>query len=227
MHHLRTLKSSKKSIFIGIVVIVVIIIAIFIFSQSSDKTFSKELNNADLSDKSAQSAQQEQEKTSEATKEGASSSTPSSPVSDSNNWRNIKLKAVSSQETFTISELSSDSKKPILLESFAVWCPKCTELQKEIQKLKSETDNFIPVSVDTDANEDEQKVKAHIARYGFDWRYAVAQSEFTKSLINEFGVQIINAPSEPVVVLCPSGKTNFLGAGSKSSEKLKQGIDSC
>ena len=69
------------------------------------------------------------------------------------NWQDIELKDINSQETFTIGEF----KKPVLIESFAVWCPTCTEQQKEMKKLHELREDVVSISLDTDPNEDAEK----------------------------------------------------------------------
>jgi thiol-disulfide isomerase/thioredoxin len=139
------------------------------------------------------------------------------------NWRNAEFKDIVTGETFTISQFS----KPIILESFAVWCPTCTRQQKEIKILHEELgDEVISISLDTDPNEDEATVKAHIERNGFDWYYAISPKEATQSLIDEFGVGVVNAPSVPLIIIC-NGKATYLGRGVKEVSELKDFISGC
>ena len=53
----------------------------------------------------------------------------------STNWHDITLKDVKTGRTFKVADFNG---KPIILETFAVWCPICTKQQREIQKLHSE-----------------------------------------------------------------------------------------
>ena len=141
-------------------------------------------------------------------------------------WINMELKDISTGETFTIKELS-DSGKPVLLESFAVWCPTCTRQQK-ITKEFEKTDlgsGVISVSIDTDPNEDEARVLEHIERNGFTWFYAVSPVELTRSLIDQFGVGIVNAPSVPMILICPeNGRVRKLDSGIKSVNELTEEV---
>ncbi len=137
-------------------------------------------------------------------------------------WKNIELKDVSTARNFKISDFKG---KPILIESFAVWCPVCLEQQKKMKELKQqEGGSIIHISLDTDPNEDEPIVKGHIEKNNLDWLFAVAPTDLTKSLINEFGVTIVNAPSAPVILVCEDQKSRLLGFGVKSAEKLKKEI---
>lgn len=139
-------------------------------------------------------------------------------------WMNIELKDVRTEETFKISDFEG---KPVLVESFAVWCPTCTKQQKEIKGLHEEIGNeVISVSLDTDPNEDSSKVLEHLQANGFDWYYAISPIEMTQSLINEFGNSIINAPSAPMILICEDGSFRKLsGSGSRDVDKLKEEIE--
>ena len=89
-----------------------------------------------------------------------------------NSWKNVELTNILSQEKFKISDFTGT---PILLESFAVWCPTCTRQQKEIKKLHEEIGNeVISISLDTDPNEDTSQVLTHTQENNFDWIYSIS-----------------------------------------------------
>jgi len=137
-------------------------------------------------------------------------------------WRDIPLRDVVSGETFRISEFEG---QPILLESFAVWCPTCTKQQQEIRKLHQDIGSgVISISLDVDPNEDEELVRDHASRNGFDWLYAVAPPELTQALIEEFGTRIVAAPSAPIVLICEDQKARLLKRGVKKSDTLQEEI---
>ena len=150
-------------------------------------------------------------------------------VSDSDrvekSWTERELKDVKTQEIFKISDFFG---KPILVESFAVWCPVCTSQQKEIKNLHEEVgDSVVSIALDTDPNEDEARVKEHLDRNGFDWYYAVAPIEVTEALIKEFGPGIVSAPSAPVILICEDGIKRKLRNGVKNADELKKEIGKC
>ena len=71
-------------------------------------------------------------------------------------WMEIELTDVTTGKNFKISDFKG---KTILMESFAVWCPTCLAQQKQMQKLgQGEDENIIHISLDTDPNEDEERV---------------------------------------------------------------------
>ncbi len=136
------------------------------------------------------------------------------------NWTTVELEDVESGETFTIAELE----KPVLVETFAVWCPTCLRQQREVEKLHGQYSGFTSVSLDTDPNEDAAKVRQHLEKNGFGWRYAVAPTEMTAGLVQEFGSSIVNAPSAPMVIVCEDG-TRRLQNGVKSASTLQAELE--
>lgn len=133
-------------------------------------------------------------------------------------WRTTELIDIRTGDTFTIDQFD----RPIILESFAVWCPTCTKQQWEIRDLHKEIGNkAISISLDTDPNEDREKVLTHITSNNFDWYYAIAPKEVTQSLIDEFGFTVANTPSAPVIIIDESKNARLLRSGVKSSSELK------
>ena len=138
-------------------------------------------------------------------------------------WKNIELKDINTGNTFKISDFNN----PILVESFAVWCPTCRKQQDELKKLHEELPEVVSISLDTDPNEDEVKVLEHAIKHGFDWLYAVSPVDLTKLLIDEFGFTVVNAPSAPVVLVCGDGEARLLPRGVKDVDELKEEIERC
>ena len=185
-----------KSAYITIIVIILILGAFFIFSNNSESNINSTQPNKGTTGENAESVKVE--------------------------WRTAELIDVKTGEKFTISQFN----KPIVLESFAVWCPTCTKQQSEIKKLHDELgDSFISISLDTDPNEDAQKVLEHIERNGFNWFYAISPKEVTKSLIDEFGIGFVNAPSAPVIIIDENKNARILRNGVKSADELKEELE--
>jgi thiol-disulfide isomerase/thioredoxin len=135
----------------------------------------------------------------------------------------MELTDVATGKIFRISDFSG---KPVLLESFAVWCPTCTEQQKQTKEFEARVgDAVVHVSLDTDPNEDEDRVREHIEANGFDWYYAVSPIELTNSLRDEFGNTIISAPLVPMILVCPDQSTRLLRSGIKTPEDLLSEVD--
>ena len=140
------------------------------------------------------------------------------PVSQGQ-WQEIELKDVNSGERFKVAQLE----KPVLIETFAVWCPTCTKQQTEIKELKENSD-VTSVSLDVDPNEDEKQIKRHTRENGFKWRYAVSPTELTQMLVNRYGTTVTNPPSAPVILVCENGSRK-LSDGVKSASKLQTEVE--
>ena len=141
-------------------------------------------------------------------------------------WLAVELSDVRSGEAFTIADFAGT---PVLLESFAVWCPICTSQQKQVRALHEEVgDQVVSIALNTDPNESDKQVTAHLDRNGFDWRYAVASADLIRALRDEFGVRVLNAPSAPMILICPDQQTRtLLRRGVKRSDYLQQRIATC
>lgn len=139
-------------------------------------------------------------------------------------WKEAELTSIVTGENFKISDFAG---KPVLVESFAVWCPVCLRQQEEINELQEQVgDAVVFVSLDTDPNEDATKIQEYLVKqnYEFDWYFAVAPVEVTQSLIKDFGLMVVNAPSAPVILVCPDQSTRFLDAGVKKVGELEEEI---
>lgn len=146
--------------------------------------------------------------------------TPQEPVEGE--WTSMPLTDVRNSDTFTI----SDFEEPVIVETFAVWCTTCTRQQKEIQTLHEAVgEDIVSVTLNIDPNEDADKVREHLDRHGFDWRYAVAPPEMTQDLINDFGRSITVAPRAPMVVVCPDGTVDRLPDGVKPADMIQSSVD--
>ena len=133
-------------------------------------------------------------------------------------WMDIELTDVATGQKFKISDFKG---KPVLLESFAVWCPTCLRQQREIKKVREiRGDAIVHISLDTDPNEDADKIREHMERNGLDWYFVVAPIELTNALIDEFGLAVVNAPRAPVILIYEDQSTKLLRSGVKSAEEL-------
>jgi thiol-disulfide isomerase/thioredoxin len=153
--------------------------------------------------------------------------TPTHPVNDgveatSTAWFDIPLNDVYGNNIDL-----RNAGKPVLIESFAIWCPTCLKQQKEVNAAHEALgDSFISIALDTDPNEDVGAVRAYAEKNGLDLTYAVSPRELTKALIDEFGVTAVQAPLAPMILVC-GDKATFLRTGVKKSDELQSLIAEC
>jgi hypothetical protein len=104
----------------------------------------------------------------------------------------------------------------------AVWCPLCTQQQREIRDAESllASSDVISVSADTDKNEDEAKLRTYVQNQGFTWRFAVAPAEFSQQLGDTFGFNVLNPPSTPVIIFDKNNEPHLLRYGIKGADEL-------
>jgi thiol-disulfide isomerase/thioredoxin len=140
-------------------------------------------------------------------------------------WQTVELEDVLTGEAFTVGQFDT----PVILETFAVWCPKCTSQQEKLTELKADSgDDVTIVSLNVDPNEDAEKVKQHASERGYDWRYAISPTELTSALVEEFGQVMTSAPSVPIVTVCPDGSAALMEQrGVKSIESIKDAVGNC
>lgn len=138
----------------------------------------------------------------------------------SGDWRTTELSTVRDDGTFTIDGFD----KPVVIQSFAVWCPKC---QRQSEQIANLDDSVVRVGLNTDTNEDASKVRQHANSNGFDWRFAVAPTEMIESLKRAFGNTVVNAPSTPVIVTCQDGTTEFMSGSVNPVDEIESTAEMC
>ncbi|KTG07927.1 hypothetical protein AUR64_01445 [Haloprofundus marisrubri] len=139
-------------------------------------------------------------------------------------WATTTLTDVRTDETFTIDQFD----RPVLVETFAVWCSNCKRQQDELIAFHEAVgDDVVSVALNVDQNEDAEKVRTHADENGYDWRYAISPPEVTNALVDEFGVSMTNPPSVPMVLRCPDGSARRLKDGQKSTSFLRERTNGC
>lgn len=148
---------------------------------------------------------------------------PSEPDADDlPKWMTTELEDVTSDETFTVAEFDV----PVLLETFAVWCPDCLEQQEESTTFHAQSDlDAVSIGLNVDPNEDADVVRDHAETHGFDWRFAVSPPDLTRSLADEFGQSIAHPPASPVVLICPDGTFRRLEDGLVTADALESAVE--
>jgi len=194
----------------SILLILIILCSLVFFGCKGQETNTpKEMTSEEIEEKATQSQEQLEEDM-----EGSS---------ESLDWKSEDLVDASTGETFQIKDFTGT---PVLIESFAVWCPTCLKQQKKMKELlETEGDTIIHISLDTDPNEDADLVKLHAEKNDLNWRFVVSPKEVTKKLIEEFGFGVVNAPSAPVILVCEDQTTRLLEKGVKSAEELKEEVN--
>jgi len=107
-----------------------------------------------------------------------------------------------------------------MVAAMAIWCVNCRLQQQSVQAAIAAvgTHDLVYISLDVDPNEHAQDLAAYARREGFDWHFAVASPEVSRSLAGTFGPEILPPPSTPLVLIGPNGAiiTKRLGIASST-----------
>jgi thiol-disulfide isomerase/thioredoxin len=134
-------------------------------------------------------------------------------------WATAALVDVSTGETFRIADHAG---KVIIIETMAIWCLNCRAQQRDVQSALQELDpdTVVYIVLDVDPNEDGASLAKYRELNGFDGRYAVAEASVARALAAEFGDQVLNPPSTPVVFIGTDGRVTLTEFGHKSRDEL-------
>ena len=139
-------------------------------------------------------------------------------------WFGAAFTDVRTGQTFRLNDFKG---KVLLVETMAVWCPKCYTQQTEMQSLHNllgGRDDFVSVSLDIDPNEDAAVLQNYVNQTGFDWLYAVASADTTREIALTYGDQFLNPPSTPILIVDRRGVAHPLPFGIKSADDLMQAV---
>ena len=133
-------------------------------------------------------------------------------------WQTMTITDVDGA-TFTLDDFHGT---PVLVETFATWCPNCREQLQDTNALAAAAGDDVQVialSIETDLSPDE--VRAYAADNGFDdVRFAVMTPELLAALVDAYGNTVANAPSTPKLVIDAMGHAGELSTGSAGVETL-------
>jgi hypothetical protein len=146
------------------------------------------------------------------------SATPAAIVLDQD-WADASLVDVSTGEAFRIADHAGTV---IILETMAIWCSNCRAQQRDVktalQQLPAESVTYIVL--DVDPNEDGASLADYREQQGFEGRYAIAGTTVARALAAEFGDQVLNPPSTPIVFIGTDGRVTLTEFGHKSPDEL-------
>jgi cytochrome oxidase Cu insertion factor (SCO1/SenC/PrrC family) len=150
----------------------------------------------------------------------AASAPSENPSVAQSNWLDIEMTDVNTGNSFKLSDFQGEV---VVIETMAVWCPLCTQQQKEIQIAESSLD-VVSVSIDIDPNEDAAKLKSHAESNNFHWRYAISPRNMSLELQNLFSSSVLNPTATPIIILDKTQNPHLLRFGVKGSSELVQEI---
>ncbi len=133
-------------------------------------------------------------------------------------WATAALTDVATGEQFSIADLAG---KPVFVETMAIWCSNCRAQQdrftRAFARLPAGSAEYVVLTVEP--SETAKDLARYKAESGFAGRYVVAGKALSKALRDEFGTNVLNPPSVPVVFISPEGEVEF-STGSESVDEI-------
>lgn len=137
-------------------------------------------------------------------------------------WTKVPMTDAVTGTQFTIDELARQG-KPVVLHSFAVWCPACLiQIQETERLLSNAPDSLTIVGIDIDPNENENMVKKHVEKHQFTGYFAASPKELTRGLIGTFGTGF--ALELPQTIIVCNRTVNHIGSGLFREQTLKSAL---
>jgi hypothetical protein len=135
-------------------------------------------------------------------------------------WATAELTDVATGETFRIADLAGT---PLIIETMAIWCSSCLAQQGVVYETLAgvEPGSVDYILIDVDPSETADALAAYRERNGFSGRYVVASTELARALVADFGDQVLNPPSTPMVVVGTDGTVTLTPFGKKSADDLR------
>ena len=134
-------------------------------------------------------------------------------------WATASLTDVATGETFRIADLAGSV---VIVETMAIWCSNCLAQQRDVQAALARlpADRVVYVVLDVDPNEDASSLAEYQQAHGFDGRYAIAGDDLARALAADFGDQVLNPPSTPMLIVGTDGTVTPTDYGHKSADDI-------
>jgi thiol-disulfide isomerase/thioredoxin len=134
-------------------------------------------------------------------------------------WATALLTDVTTGETFRIADLAG---KVVIIETMAIWCSNCRVQQDEAKTALARlpANSVVYVALDIDPNEDGPSLAAYREQNDLEGIYAIAGKDVARALAAEFGDQVLNPPSTPMIIVGTDGTVTLTEFGIKSSDDI-------
>jgi hypothetical protein len=136
-------------------------------------------------------------------------------------WAQAELTDVTTGEPFRIADLAG---KTVILETMAIWCTNCRAQQGDVYRALDDLDpdRVAYVLLDVDPSETAPALADYRTQNGFTGIYAIAGRETARALAEEFGDQVLNPPSTPMILIGTDGRITLTDFGHKSPDTVLQ-----
>ena len=121
---------------------------------------------------------------------------------------------------FTIASLAG---RTVFVEAMAIWCTNCRAQQgrftEALARLDSSRVAYVVLTVDP--SEGAAALAKYKADRGFSGIYAVAGKVVSTALAADFGANVLNPPSVPLILITPAGEIRFTTGGESVDQIIK------
>ena len=127
-------------------------------------------------------------------------------------WATATLTDVSTGRTFTIADFAG---RTVFVEAMAIWCTNCRAQQGRFTDALARVgaDRVAYVVLTVDPSETADDLASYKAERGFVGTYAVAGRDVSAALKDEFGANVLNASTVPLIRISPAGEITFATGG--------------
>ena len=165
-----------------------------------------------------------------ATRPSQAPATSAAPPSDSGlaavlvdrPWATATLTDVATGEPFRITDIVA-SGKVVFLETMAIWCSNCRAQQIEARVAFDDLDpkRVEWIAIDVESSETADALARYREQNEFPFTYAIADAEFARALVADFGEIVLSPPSVNIIVIGTDGGITALH-GHKSAGELRR-----
>nr|WP_319538856.1 redoxin domain-containing protein [uncultured Methanospirillum sp.] len=140
-------------------------------------------------------------------------------MGNESSWMTVPITDVMTGRQTTIVDLA-DEGKPVIIHSFAVWCPACSiQLRETAKLLKENPGAYTVLGIDFDSRENTEMIKSHVEKNQFVGMYIAAPTDLTRGLIQTVGPRVVQ--SLPQTLIICNKKVTYVGDGAFPEAKLK------
>ncbi|HSM33220.1 MAG TPA: TlpA disulfide reductase family protein, partial [Anaerolineae bacterium] len=126
------------------------------------------------------------------------------PTDAAASWLDIELTDAETGEPCTLGSLGGEV---VAIEPMAIWCSNCKAQQDNVKRAYDDIQaagvRFISLGIDP--GEDPDALVRYAERNDYEWTFVQSPRELSRALSDEFGSQILSAPSTPLIVLDANG----------------------
>ncbi len=139
-------------------------------------------------------------------------------------WMQVPMTDCRTGSEISVS-FSLAAKKPLIIQTFTIWCPACTYQLQETNKLLNEyPERYEALAIDIEMREGKEDIAGHISRNSLSkGHYAAAREEVLLGMIQSFGREIILTMPRTVVIC--NGTVYLFQPGAIPAPLLKQSLE--